>query len=113
MMDRTKVTLSLQLDRRRILLVEKNSQLISAITALLFRAGAWDVWQAHNCARARELWATHADQIDVAVVDVGLADGNGLDLLKELSFDKPQLFGLIMSGRPIAEPHSVRFLLKP
>jgi DNA-binding NtrC family response regulator len=113
MIERTKATLSLPLDRRRILLVEDDSQLLSTLSSYLFRAGAWDVWQAHSCARARELWTIHAEQIDVVIVDIHLGDGNGLDLLNELTVAKAQFFGLVISGRPVLEQHPVQFLRKP
>ena len=81
----------LPLDRRRILLVEGCSNFLSSLSLILFRAGAWDVWQAHNAARARELWREHSASIDVVIADENLPDGKGTDLLSEFRFEDPQL----------------------
>ena len=114
MIDRNKP--ELPLDRRRILLIEGNSNLLSNLSLILFRAGAWDVWQAHNAARARELWREHSESIDVVIADEHLPDGRGTDLLSEFCFDDPQLSSLLMSDAPARDADqlsSARFLSKP
>ena len=106
----------LPLDRRRILLVEGNSNLLSNLSLILFRAGAWDVWQAHDAARARELWREHSENIDVVIADENLPDGKGTDLLSEFRFEDPQLSSLLMSDAPAREADqlsSSRILSKP
>ena len=105
----------LPLDRRRILLIEDNSNLLSSLSLILFRAGAWDVWQAHNAARARELWKEHCECIDVVIADENLPDGRGTDLLSELRFEDPQVSCLLMTDAPArADQFSgPNFLSKP
>ena len=105
----------LPLDRRRILLIEGNSNLLSNLSLILFRAGAWDVWQAHNAARARELWREHSESIDVVIADENLLDGRGTDLLSELRFEDPQVSCLLMTDEPArADQFSgPNFLSKP
>ena len=106
----------LPLDRRRILLVEGCSNFLSSLSLILFRAGAWDVWQAHNSARARELWKEHSESIDVVIADENLPDGRGTDLLSELRFEDPQVSCLLMSHAPARDAgqfSSSRFLSKP
>lgn len=115
MSDRKGSGLKLTLDKRRILLIEDSSQLLSTVSAFLFRAGAWDVWQAHDRSRALVLWAEHRDKIDVVIADERLPDGRGLDLLRHLRRDQMDLCCLLISGAPVvdcAEFHGAS-LLKP
>jgi CheY-like chemotaxis protein len=98
MNDRIDVPRQLPQDRRRILLVDDDFQLLSTLSAYLFHAGAWDVWQAPDCARARALWKELRGQIDVVIADVSVPDGNGIELLREFRQEKGHFFGLAISG---------------
>jgi two-component system OmpR family response regulator len=76
----------------RVLLVEDSDRVRSTITTTL-RAAGFDVTNVADCAGARASLREHAFQ--VAVVDVGLPDGSGIDLCRELrraGFDVPILF---------------------
>ena len=112
---RTETSNQLPLDRRRILLVDDDSQLLSTLSSYLFRAGAWDVWQAHSIERARELWSVHESQIDVVIADIRLQDGNGLELLWAFRQERPGLFGLAITGAVLnpLPPECDALLLKP
>ena len=65
----------------RILLVEDHSDTLLMLTRLLESRG-FDVVRADSCQSAREV-AVQAS-LDLAVVDIGLPDGSGLDLIQEL-----------------------------
>lgn len=63
----------------RILIIEDNRHLRDGLTELLQREG-YTVKAAENCATARRLFRS-AD-FDLVILDIGLPDGNGLDLCR-------------------------------
>ena len=68
----------------RILLVEDDADL-AEVVALGLRNESYAVDVARTCAEAEELLGTVA--FDVACVDLGLPDGDGLDLVRRLTGD--------------------------
>jgi DNA-binding response OmpR family regulator len=68
----------------RILLVEDDADL-AEIVALGLRDHSYAVDVARNCADAEELRRT--TEFDVACFDLGLPDGDGLDLVRRLAVD--------------------------
>ncbi len=68
----------------RILLVEDDSAL-AEVTALGLRNEAYAVDVAGTCAEAEEL--LRATDFDLACLDLGLPDGDGLDLVRRLATD--------------------------
>jgi two-component system OmpR family response regulator len=77
--------------RVRVLLVEDSERVRSAVAGTL-RAAGFDVAEAGDCAAARSLLSSSA--FDAAVVDVGLPDGSGVSLCRELrraGYDLPIL----------------------
>ena len=68
----------------RILVVEDDSDL-AAVVALGLRNESYAVDVARTCAEAEELLV--ATDFDVACVDLGLPDGDGLDLVRRLAGD--------------------------
>jgi len=78
----------------RLLLVEDNEPTLEVMTALLELAGH-DVKPAPNVRTARQLAESHP--FDLVVSDLGLPDGNGFDLMKELR-DRYGLKGIAVSG---------------
>jgi len=68
----------------RILLVEDDADL-AAVTAMGLRQAAYAVDVAPTCGDAEDLLRT--TRFDVACVDLGLPDGDGLDLVRRLAAD--------------------------
>jgi DNA-binding response OmpR family regulator len=66
----------------RILLVEDDADL-AAVTAMGLRNEAYAVDVARTCAEASELLAT--TEFDLACVDLGLPDGDGIDLVRAVA----------------------------
>ena len=67
-----------------ILLVDDHADTLSALTRTLRRFYRGTVMSADSCAAARATAATAPCEIDLVVGDIGLPDGDGLALLKEL-----------------------------
>jgi PAS domain S-box-containing protein len=79
----------------RVLLVEDHTAVRQAIAAMFEREPDFDVvGQAGSLAGARRLLR----EVDVAVVDLGLPDGYGGDLIKELSDVNPRAQALVLSA---------------
>ena len=83
---------------RRILLVEDHADTAEILARLLRRMGH-DVLQAANCQGALQLAEREMRlaPIDLVMSDLGLPDGSGLDLMRELS-GKYNLRGIALSG---------------
>jgi PAS domain S-box-containing protein len=80
----------------RVLLVEDHTAVREAIAAMFDRAGGFEVvGQASSLGEARSMLG----DVDVAVVDLGLPDGFGGDLIKELRDVNPQAQALVLSAR--------------
>ena len=72
---------------KRILLVEDHSAFREAMATYLERDSDFEVAaQAGSLAEARAIAST---EFDVAVIDIYLPDGNGLDLVRQLREDAP------------------------
>jgi DNA-binding response OmpR family regulator len=73
-----------------------------------------EVFTASSCAEAREVANRHHPS--VVIVDLGLEDGNGLDLMREMKKDSPGLATVLISGEE-PPPSSLNglfgFLVKP
>jgi len=54
--------------------------------------------QASTLAEARGLSDESLEDVDVAVVDLGLPDGDGLDLIEDFSSSKPRITTLVLSA---------------
>lgn len=80
---------------QRLLLVEDDSALRQMLTWDLAELG-YRVHAVSTCHEARS--ASAANRFDLAVVDVGLPDGDGLSLASELAGMLPGLRVLICSG---------------
>jgi DNA-binding NarL/FixJ family response regulator len=79
----------------RILLVEDHAAVREAIAAMFGRAAGFAVvGQAGSLAEARPM----LEDVDVAVVDLGLPDGFGGDLIKELREVNPRAQALVLSA---------------
>jgi PAS domain S-box-containing protein len=79
----------------RILLVEDHASFREAVASLFERElGFTVVGQAGSLAEARKI----LDGIDVAIIDLGLPDGYGGELIKELRKTNPQAQALVLSA---------------
>jgi PAS domain S-box-containing protein len=79
----------------RVLLVEDHTAVRQAIAAMFEREPDFDVvGQAGSLAEARGM----LQEIDVAVVDLGLSDGYGGELIEELSDVNPRAQALVLSA---------------
>jgi PAS domain S-box-containing protein len=80
--------------RARILLVEDHRDTARVLLRLLERSG-YDVGHADCLAAAKQLTADR--EFDLVISDVGLPDGSGLDLMRELR-EQHGLSGIALSG---------------
>jgi DNA-binding NarL/FixJ family response regulator/two-component sensor histidine kinase len=81
----------------RVLLVEDHAAVREAIASTLEReAGFRVVGQAGSLAEARSMLGTQP--VDVAIIDLGLPDGYGADLVPELKEASPQAQALVLSA---------------
>jgi DNA-binding NarL/FixJ family response regulator/two-component sensor histidine kinase len=82
-------------ERARVLLVEDHTAVREAIAAAFERDAGFDiVGQAASLAEARGL----LEDVDVAVLDLGLPDGSGADLIEELHAVSPGAHALVLSA---------------
>lgn len=88
----------------RVLLVDDHEDTNRSLILLLRRRG-YEVEAATSMASAVEL-VSGSEPFDVLVADMGLPDGNGLDLLPQLS-PRPRFGGIVVSGFAPTE-HSER-----
>ena len=103
----------------RILLIEDHADTLETVTLLLRKFGH-DVLPAANCAQARAHAAAQpAAPIEAVVGDLGLPDGDGLDLLVELKhqYNCPTIaltaYGMDADVKRCAAAGIDRHLLKP
>jgi CheY-like chemotaxis protein len=80
---------------RRVLVVDDHEPTLKTLSAVLQRRG-FLVTSASSMQQARQ----HADgaQFDLLVSDLGLPDGDGCTLMRELRMRQPQLAGIAISG---------------
>ncbi len=85
---------------KRILLVEDNADTAFALSRLLRRSG-YEVRVESTAAAARK--AADEESFDIVVLDLGLPDGSGLDLFRDLKLRFPLLIGIAISGYAMEE----------
>ena len=101
---------------RRIFLVEDHEDTNKSLTKLL-RLRGYEVESASNIESALALAA--AAEFDVLVSDIGLPDGTGIDLIRQLRSDRPPLaialtgFGMEDDLRKTHEAGFDHHLVKP
>src|SRR3954469_5278894 len=79
----------------KILLVEDHADTSTVLSKVLARQGH-AVEVATDCASARR--CAGAQTFDLLITDVGLPDGSGLDLMRELRGTKGEVRGIVLSG---------------
>ncbi|MGE5608757.1 MAG: response regulator, partial [Bacillota bacterium] len=87
-------------DRVSILLVEDHPDTAAAMAHLL-RASGYEVETATTVQAA--LQAAQRQHFDLLICDVGLPDGNGPDLFRQLRVRHPELQGIAISGYGMEE----------
>ena len=81
--------------RVRVGLVEDHSMVRQALAFVLERDAGFEVAaQAGSVAEAREI----SSEVDVAIVDLGLPDGDGTEVIKELRAKNPKIITLVLSA---------------
>jgi len=81
--------------RNRLGLVEDHSAVRQALAFVLEREGGFEVVaQAGSVAEAREF----PNEVDVAIIDLGLPDGDGIEVIKELLEKNPEIIALVLSA---------------
>ncbi|MBD0354257.1 MAG: response regulator transcription factor [Rubrobacter sp.] len=83
----------------RILLVEDHASFRQALAFMFEREPEFKVIeQASTLAEARRLSGESLKNVDVAVVDLGLPDGDGLNLVEDFSSSVPRITTLVLSA---------------
>jgi DNA-binding NarL/FixJ family response regulator len=86
-------------DLTRILLVEDHASFRQALAFMFEREPEFKVIeQASTLAEARRLSGEALKDVDVAVVDLGLPDGDGLNLIEDFSSSEPKITTLVLSA---------------
>ncbi|NJK93074.1 MAG: response regulator [Blastochloris sp.] len=80
-----------------VLLVEDEEALLDLLGRVLRQSG-FTIYEADSSEQALELWAKHAEQIDVLATDVMMAQMNGFELAEQLRKSKPELNVICMTG---------------
>lgn len=101
--------------RRRILVIEDEEIVADGLCAVLELEG-YEVVIAATCAEARR--ELESDTFAALIVDVGLPDGDGVELLQEMRAAGIRTPAVISTGRVGVRPRSVQignsfWLLKP
>lgn len=82
-------------DKTRILLVEDHTSFRQALALMFEREGEFNlVGQVGSVAEAYRL----RNGTDVAIVDLGLPDGDGIELVEKFSSDEPKVAALVLSA---------------
>ena len=81
----------------RVLIVEEELA-IRALFREFFEQKGYQVLEANCCREAEQLWS--AEQLEVAILDYNLRDGNALDLIPKLKGLGPDVLILILTGDP-------------
>jgi two-component system nitrate/nitrite response regulator NarL len=82
----------------RVLLVEDHASFRQALAFMLEREPGFEVaGQVGSLSEARELDEKALEKVEVAIVDLALPDGDGLDLIEDLS-SQPRTMTLVLSA---------------
>lgn len=83
----------------RIMLVEDHASFRQALAFMFDREQEFEVvGQAGTLAEARKLVSNSETRPDIAVVDLGLPDGDGFELIAEFSSADPRISALVLSA---------------
>ena len=103
--------------KHTILIIDDNPSISRTLNRILSRAG-YSVDIADSGTEATKKFA--ANKYDAAIIDVGLGDMQGTDLLPQMSKNAPRMLRIILTGTPMIESTLLEaksgahvFLLKP
>ena len=86
-------------DRTRILLVEDHASFRQALAFMFEREPEFEVVaQAGSVAEASELSGASLEEVEVAVVDLTLPDGDSFELIEHFASARPQIMTLVLSA---------------
>jgi len=85
-----------------VLLIDDQVPVLATTSSLLRHAG-YQVRSFTRMSAASDWCAHHILQLDAALVDQNLADGNGLDIARKLRRERPDLRVVVITGRPNPE----------
>src|SRR5918997_5925187 len=89
----------METERTSILLVEDHVSFRQALAFMFEREPEFEVvGQAGSMGEVRELPDGLLRDVEVAVVDLALPDGDGLELIEDLSINEPQIMTLVLSA---------------
>lgn len=83
--------------RPTVLLVDDHQSILRVTRRMLGRLG-WSVIEAARGHDAIDTFASDADVIDLVILDLGLPDMNGLDVLAEMKRHRPDARVIVSSG---------------
>lgn len=86
----------MSMQAQKILIVDDESSLRTSLFRVLDRHG-YQVITA-NCKREAEILAGSQQQLDLALIDVRLPDGDGIELMQQLKAKHPLLQAIILTG---------------
>src|SRR5215211_1492893 len=93
-----------QLRTTRIMIVEDHLSIRQALAHMLnLEPGFTVVAQAGSLAEAREV----LEEVDVVILDLGLPDGNGIELMKDLHELKHDTMVLVLSASTSYQQHAL------
>jgi DNA-binding response OmpR family regulator len=87
------------LEHLRVLVVDDEPDLCEIVRRVLSRAGA-EVLTASGLAGAERVLADHPKGIDLAITDLKLNDGNGVQVAEAVRASSPDAMIMFMSGLP-------------
>ncbi len=114
---KSKVAPSIE-EKQLVLLIDDQVPVLATTSSLLRHAG-YQVRSFTRVSAADDWCAHHVLQLDAAIVDRNLADGDGLDVARHLRSQRPELRIVVITGQPDAEiaeqtaAIGVGLLLKP
>jgi DNA-binding response OmpR family regulator len=95
------------------ILIVDDTPIVCALIAHTLSELPYRVITTDSVRSAKELLGREIERIRVLLVDCGLPDGSGFDIVAEARRLKPRVPILLMSGYAIGDAGGVDFILKP